>query len=300
MVDNIYVYDGTKAGNGYNEQAEMPLFNLDDYISGCSDIHEMLVAALEEIKLAIRENNELFRFLTSYYYDSDFPDGKKRIIREQAKESRFYKALSKAQLQNKIKSGNVFRLMSVFIQSSFDIMRAYYRAEMAFPSNELFLNIIGYDDDDIRTNDRDIVKQQNSVITAFASDYNSILFVDLDNDEIDVYQAIGDNDAWIINAAQRGYNSYRERFAERFLYPEDKAWFLEQTTRENIISRLNEDPVFYIDHKIMKRGQPVSYQTKIVLDPMWASGNRILIGGHRIFDSVTGGFSKDSNIRVFG
>jgi len=101
---------------------------------------------------------------------------------------------------------------------------------------------------------------------------------------MEVYYASGEQDNWIVSTAKQGYEEYRRRFTDRFIPLEDRDWYLKQVSPEIIKERLLEDPVYLIDHKAIKHGEVVSYLTKIVLDPMCSVGNRVLIGGRRIYE----------------
>lgn len=290
MAKDLFLNYGTDTGIegliSLDKTCEM--LDLDSILAGCKDISDMLVSLIEELKASVKESNELSRLLYSVFYDKYYPNEYKIALARRAKGSQFYASLQRAQLQNKVRKGDTFEVMVRFILSVFDIMRGCERSRVAFPANEFFLALINFSDDEIRARDRDIVKQQNSIITAFAADFHSILFVDLDRDTIDVYQAMGENDSWIMDTAEYGYEYYREKFAEKFIFSEDRDWFLAQTSPENIIRMLKDDPVFYIDHRIMKHGEPCPYQTQIVLDPMYSFGNKVLICGHSLYEERTG------------
>lgn len=289
MAKNLFLHCGTDLGiEGLIPIEEAcEILDIDKALYGCKDISDMLVGLIEELKVSVKEKNKLVGLLYSIFYDKYYPNEYKVVLAHKFKASSFYASLERAQLSNKIRRGNTFEIALRFILSAFDIMRACVRADIPYPTNDFFLALIHFSDDEIRVMDRDIVKQQNSIISAFASDYHSILFVDLDKDTVDVYQALGDNDTWIMDTAEYGFDYYRTKFAEKFICKEDIKWFLNQTTPQNIISMLKEDPVFYIDHRIISNGRQYPYQTKIVLDPFCSFGNRVLIGGHRIYDANT-------------
>ncbi|MBQ0018123.1 MAG: diguanylate cyclase [Clostridiales bacterium] len=119
------------------------------------------------------------------------------------------------------------------------------------------------------------------VMKSFVGDYHSILKVDLSTGDIRIYQDKGGDANWTIEASSKGYESYRKDFAAKFLFPEDREWFLTNTNTETLIDRLRKDDVFYLNHRVIKNGVINYYQTKLVRD-LSPGGPWILIGGHSV------------------
>ena len=143
-------------------------------------------------------------------------------------------------------------------------------------------NMAGSDGGNI--SDKELIKRQESVIAAFASDFHTILFVDLDTNGIEVYQTNGDNDDWVFETAKLGFEEYKKRFSEKYIPLVERDQFMSDFSTKSITNKLEDDPIFYVDHNLLKRGKVFRYQTKVVLDPVCTSGNRILIGSHRTYN----------------
>ena len=275
--------------------------NVDSVVECCTTVLEMFVALVDEIKREVLADDTKTAFLDMIIHSRDIPKDTKEAYLERMKESRLYKYVDSARLHGVIIGSDTMGIIRLFLRSTFSILKTYKEAGIEWPNNSWFLNMLHFDDDEETQNLEELVKKQKSVIAAFASEFQSILFVDLDTDYIEVYQANGDNDSWIVNTATKGYDEFRRRFASRFLFPEDQEWFIKETDSENIMTRLMEDPVLYIDHRIISKGEPYFYQTIIVLDPMYSYGNRVLVGGHRIYKEGRPGVynpPEDGNIEA--
>lgn len=265
-------------------QLVIELTDTDTLIESCGTVLEMFVALVEDIKQEILEETGRAKFLDMLIHSRENPEICKVTYLDRLKNSKLYPAVEKARLHGIIIGTDSISIIRLFLKTSFSIIYAYKQSGMKIPDNEWFLSILHFEEEDKPNDLADIIKKQNSVIAAFAADFQSILFVDLDNDHIDVYQANGENDSWIMATAGKGYMEFRRRFSERFLFPEDYEWFMKETDPESIKERLSEDPVLYIDHRVISRGEPYYYQTIVVLDPMYSFGNRVLIGGHRVYE----------------
>lgn len=274
---------------------------VDSVIECCGTVLEMFVALVDDIKTEVLENTSRAAFLEMIIHSRDIPRYTKDTYLEKLKASRLYKSVDNARLHGIIQGNDTLSIIRLFLKSSFSILKTYKDAELEWPNNSWFLRMLHFDDDEEPESLEELVKKQNSVITAFASEFQSILFVDLDTDNIEVYQANGENDSWIVNTSNKGYVEFRRRFADRFLFPEDQEWFMKETDPENIKNRLMDDPVLYIDHRVISKGEPYFYQTIIVLDPMYSYGNRVLVGGHRIYKKGRPGVyapPEDGNIEA--
>lgn len=262
------------------------LVDIDKITKGCEDVLEKLVALIEDLEGLICEDYSKARFLEGFLYDSSVPAEIKECVLNKIKKTDFYNSFKKGQTEGKILKGETIDILVMFFKVIFKMMMSFKEAGVSFPDNEWFLNVIFYPEDLKAPENTDATKRMNAIIEAFLGEYNSIIFADLDTGTMDVYQAVGENDNWIGNVAKRGYDEYRENFCDKFIFPEDREWFLKETERKNVISKLEKDPVLYIDHRIVKHGLPVSYQTIIVIDPTASRGNKVIIGGTRTYDAL--------------
>lgn len=127
-----------------------------------------------------------------------------------------------------------------------------------------------------------MIDDQLMLLRSFSSDYHGILVADMKSGKVSVYQSKGDNAKWICEAVKDGYDEFRKKFADEFIYPNDRETFLDKTSIQSIRAKLEENEVYYLNHKIVKNGVPNYYQTKFVKDHSDPSEDRILIGGHSI------------------
>lgn len=262
------------------------LIDIDKITKGCDDILEKLVVLIEELEGLITDDYTRAKFFECYLYDSSVPADIKSGVRDKLKKTDFIHSFSKAQEEGKILKGETVDLFIMFTKVIFKMMMGFKEAGVAFPDNEWFLNVIYYPENLKAPENSDATRRMSAIIEAFLGEYNSIIFADLDTGSMDVYQAVGENDNWIGSMARRGYDEYRENVCDKFIFPEDREWFLKETDRKNVLSKLEKDPVLYIDHRIIKHGMPVSYQTVIVIDPTASRGNKVIIGGTRTYDKT--------------
>lgn len=256
--------------------------DIDSVVSYCSSVLEMFAALLEELVAESIEEATLIKFLNMLLRSSSIPRETRELFSARIMGTRFYKAVDAARIQGIITGPDTLGIIKKFVKSSLSIIEGYRLAGAVIPEADWFISTILFDRKQKDDSLEEIVKKQNSIIATFVSDYQSILFVDLDTKTVSVYQTNGDDDVAIKKAASRGYGELRRSFAEEYLYPEDVEWFLKETDPINIIDRLMDDPVLYIEHRIRYNGKPCFYQTVIALDPLYSTGNKIVMGGHRI------------------
>lgn len=257
--------------------------NFELLLIDCDDVQKMLLAIVDELKNCVVTGNLKAEFISSLITAKDIPQSAKETLRRLVKESKLYDAVGAAQLQGKICKGNTIEVIIRFMMASFELIRGYVEGGIKIPENKWFLDILKYNDDVNVLADKELIKRQASVIAAFVSDFNSILFVDLDDDSVEVYEAQGEEDGWLQAATQRGFEEFKRRLCDKYILPNDRDWFMDKLSNDNIKKHLDEEPVYCINHKVLIRGETVDFQTKIVLDPMYAYGNKILYGGHRVY-----------------
>ncbi|MCR4679838.1 MAG: TetR family transcriptional regulator [Lachnospiraceae bacterium] len=243
---------------------------------------QVLAGIVDSMKHEIELKTRKAAFIGMLFYDQTIPADVRQDCVECFENTRAFECFARDCGKGLIKCENSAESLVDFFQAVFNIVKGHTLAGVEPPSTEWLLGLLFKKIDDVKDKEDAIIKRQNSVIATFASDFDSILFVDLDTGKMDVYQANGANDQWIIDSARKGYNEYRKNFAKTFLFPEDAEWFLKETEPQSIMNRFDEDPVLFIDHRVNYKGRTVFYQTIIALDPMYSYGNRILIGGHKV------------------
>lgn len=258
--------------------------DVDAAFDGCNGILEMLVSLIEEIKSGLKNKNRAILLLDMVLNDRDIPDEVKSNLYDMYMSSRFYSLFTCAQSTGVVLQGNPVETVVSFVRSLIYLVKGFNEAGLKMPDNEFFLDILKYDDEDNRTEEPDIVKQQSSVIAAFAPDIQKIFFADLDENSAALYRSGDSDELWLEEAAACGFEEFRKILCDKYIYQEDRDKFLKETNPKNIVSRLTEDPVFYLTFRVIGKDNPVYYQLRVVLDPMYSYGNKILIGCQRLYN----------------
>ena len=97
----------------------------------------------------------------------------------------------------------------------------------------------------------------NDILT---SEYNCILSIRLSSGEIVCRKNEGAFGTWTVENAVYGYNRLRTLFSERFLYPEDREWFLDATAPEVVREHFSEEREFELHMRVCAGGMPIYYQ----------------------------------------
>lgn len=243
---------------------------------------ELLAGIVDSIVHEIEIDSRKAGFIQMLFTDRTIPSDVVEKCEDCLAHTKLYAQFERDRLKGLIKCEDSKNALITFFKSVYNIAKGYVTAGIKPPSTEWLMGLLYKKTEEPKSASEALIRKQNSVITTFASDFDSILFVDLDTGKMEVYQANGPIDRWIVEMAAKGYDEYRKGFADIFLYPEDAEWFLTETEASNILKRFDEDPVLYIDHRVISRGRPFFYQTIIALDPYSAHDNKILIGGHKI------------------
>ncbi len=273
--------------NAFGSKEELLTELIEEIIDRASQIEtnsslQMLACIVDSIIHEIEIGSRKAGFIEMLFTDRTIPKDVVDKCEDCLAHTRIYDRFERDRLKGLIKCDDTGASLIMFFKSVYNIVKGYVTAGIKPPSTDWLMGLLYKKTDEPKTASEALIKKQNSVITTFASDFDSILFADLDTGKMEVYQANGPSDRWIAEMAAKGYDEYRKGFADIFLYPEDVEWFLTETESSNILKRFDEDPVLYIDHRVISRGRPFFYQTIIALDPYSAHDNKILIGGHKI------------------
>lgn len=268
--------------------------NLDGVTAYCSSVLEMFASIVDTIKRDVLYNPVKATLVEMLVHSAGIPAEVDQKIVMDISTTKFYKAVDNARLQGIIEGTDASSIIKNFIKSTYSIIEGYKLSGVPMPETEWFVATLLFSRASKKDSLEEIVKKQNSVIETFVADYQSILFVDLDTKEVEVFKTNGDDENAIKAAARKGYGELRRKFAESYLFPEDVDWFMQETDPENIIDKLMEDPVLYIEHRILINSKPYFYQTVISLDPGYNYGNKIIMGGHRIRKNHAPGVKKET------
>ena len=100
-------------------------------------------------------------------------------------------------------------------------------------------------------------EEQNQLITALASDYWSVYYLDLDRGEGVCYQAHEDLDAGLAAGERFPYQETVNAYARKNIREEDREEFLSFVRPENIIARLLEQRVISCRYMVRRHGQDI-------------------------------------------
>lgn len=98
----------------------------------------------------------------------------------------------------------------------------------------------------------------------FSPDCNCIMSVNFETQEILCHFAAGTYENWIRETTAKGYNKLRMIFAERFLYPEDREWFLDATSTVSISEHFTEEREFELHMRVCVGGMHIYYQMRFL------------------------------------
>ena len=118
------------------------------------------------------------------------------------------------------------------------------------------------------------------VAEALSADYVYLFYVNLDTDKFIEYTSGGSyGDLSVERHGEDFFNASRHD-AREMLYSEDVEPFIEVFTKENIVRSLNEYGSFTYTYRLMKNGEPVYVNMKIVR--IKTKGNHIMIGVNNV------------------
>lgn len=124
-----------------------------------------------------------------------------------------------------------------------------------------------------------------TMFRAFNTDFNVIMWVDPDGEQVKVLQASGVIPGFTEKIERMTATEYRKYFATEMLVPEDGERFLRETEVDVMQKHFEQSDSYFIDHRMLINGVIHYYQTKIVKMPTPDAPRAFLSGGHSI-DSV--------------
>ncbi|MBO4845141.1 MAG: EAL domain-containing protein [Lachnospiraceae bacterium] len=115
-----------------------------------------------------------------------------------------------------------------------------------------------------------------SIANSLAGDYFSLYYVDVKTDEYIRYSP--DRTNGMADEKQRGKNFFKEGCKEsiKILYKSDRADFVENFNKENILKELDEQGRFAMTYRIIKNGKPEYVSMKAM--PMSDDTDHIIVG----------------------
>lgn len=114
------------------------------------------------------------------------------------------------------------------------------------------------------------------VAQALSSDYINLFYVDLDTEKYIEYGSGDDYDELAIERHGSSFFENAKQMAEIEIYEEDRDYFIETFTKENVEKALDNEGVFTMSYRINKGEEPIYVHMKIVRIKM--KGNCIIVG----------------------
>ena len=118
---------------------------------------------------------------------------------------------------------------------------------------------------------------QTSIAQALATDYFCIYYVNADNDRFIEYSASPEYRDFGLPSSGDDIISFARTSFEELIYPDDRKFFLQTFTKENVISSLDELGHFAMTFRMMFRNVPTYAHLKATR-MIEKQGNHIVIG----------------------
>ena len=139
-------------------------------------------------------------------------------------------------------------------------------------------------------------KRQLELVHALSMDYNLVCFFDLDT---------GKGNALRISACKynileeifQGELSLEDNFAEyvdRCVYEEDKEMMRHALSRENLMQRLAEKTIYFVNYRTLCHGEMRYFQMKVVCAGDWSNYCGIVLGFHSIDEEIRKEMEKNT------
>ena len=115
-----------------------------------------------------------------------------------------------------------------------------------------------------------------NIIRALSSDYVNLYYVDLDTDRFIEYTPDTGHGGLTVERRGEDFFSASEKDAQLFIYKEDREYFLQCFTKENIVRNMDEHGTFTLTYRLMMNGTPAYVSMKAVR--MRGDRTHIIIG----------------------
>lgn len=123
------------------------------------------------------------------------------------------------------------------------------------------------------------------MIEGLSIDYQSIFYADLDEDRIHAYRLSERFEQVFGEGRQvRRYRGFDKDYADTWVYPEDRKFYVQHTRPEYIRRKLSKDKVFYINYRIYKGGKTAYIQLRVV--NVGSGGSQVVLGYRNIDDEI--------------
>ena len=118
------------------------------------------------------------------------------------------------------------------------------------------------------------------VAQALSADYINLYYVDLDTEQFTEYTSEHRED--LLDEERRGENFFAasRRDALDYIYKEDRDYFINTFTRENVVRAIDELGAFTLSYRLLIKGEPTYVSMKAVR--MGPGDNHIIIGVNNV------------------
>lgn len=190
-----------------------------------------------------------------------------------------------------IHSQSVGDIFYVFLSDATE-KRKQHLIEKAELLNEKFLNQQKIQDiKDEYDRERNTINQEHlrrlEVIEGLSVNYESILYVNLDEDRIFPYRLSSRTELQFGRQYQaRGFHWYVSDYVDAWVHPNDKELVAEATSLEYIRAKLSKQKTFYINYRVLKDGELQYLQLRIVNVGKKDHISQIVMGYRRVDTEV--------------
>ena len=115
-----------------------------------------------------------------------------------------------------------------------------------------------------------------SISRALSSDYINLYYVDLETEEFIEYTSDPERENLSVERRGAGFFSASAEDAQLFIYKEDRDYFIESFTKENILRTLDEQGTYTLSYRLLMGGKPIYVMMKAVR--MQTDKGHIIIG----------------------
>ena len=115
-----------------------------------------------------------------------------------------------------------------------------------------------------------------SISRALSSDYMNLYYVDLETEEFIEYTSDASRENLSVERRGTDFFSASAKDAQMFIYKEDREYFLESFTKENILRTLDEQGTFTLSYRLQTGENPIYVSMKAVRMP--TDRGHIIIG----------------------
>lgn len=129
--------------------------------------------------------------------------------------------------------------------------------------------------------------QQLEVIEGLSANYESICYVNLDEDQIVPYRlSCRTRELFEAEHKARGYARYVSDYAAMWVHPEDREAVLEATSPDRVRERLADSRTYYLNYRVLVKEETQFIQLRVVDVGHHGSVNQVVLGYRRVDEEI--------------